>query len=543
MEKKIMVRTVFLIAWMAALIFTGCAHTVRFEIERQPAFYVDGISRIAVVPFKFDEDVDAEYGEMLALNITERITRYVNKMEEFTLVEYSEVERLRNEGKSIDGIVDALIIGNVTSHSNNTRTRSWYDAQKQYHLVNENFASVSFNYSLVRTNDESVVGTIYRRGSSGWSTALRGASAAAAAENAFRGHGGFRNDFFSYRTIETHKLQNDKSGDTVIQNKMESAIALVKAKDYQSALDTYLEIFEQYESHAAAYNASIIHMALFNDVEGALDIMERCNNLDVPSLWMGSTYQSRILTAYKYDLKRQVARTKGLQEQAEKADTSQLLIDIAKIEEQADKAETDTPLLSIDSVGTHGTFIDARDGKTYRTVVMPDGKTWMAENLNYRDSSWSRNDVKGKVSVQDKGSWCYDNNVSNCDTYGRLYTWNAAREACPVGWHLPKDGEWAALIKAIGGSSDAGTKLKSVDGWESHSSSQIGTNDYGFSAIPGGRNALGKFQHIEQAVYWWTSKIGNVELTTRWCITNSRNDVFSLWDNKRAGYSVRCVKD
>jgi hypothetical protein len=29
------------------------------------------------------------------------------------------------------------------------------------------------------------------------------------------------------------------------------------------------------------------------------------------------------------------------------------------------------------------TFIDPRDGKYYKTVVMPDGRTWFAQNLNY----------------------------------------------------------------------------------------------------------------------------------------------------------------
>jgi hypothetical protein len=30
------------------------------------------------------------------------------------------------------------------------------------------------------------------------------------------------------------------------------------------------------------------------------------------------------------------------------------------------------------------TFTDARDGKQYKSVKMPDGKTWFAENLRYK---------------------------------------------------------------------------------------------------------------------------------------------------------------
>jgi hypothetical protein len=50
-----------------------------------------------------------------------------------------------------------------------------------------------------------------------------------------------------------------------------------------------------------------------------------------------------------------------------------------------------------------GTFRDARDGHTYRTVVVGT-RVWMAENLAFNV----------------KGSACYDNNPENCEKYGRL---------------------------------------------------------------------------------------------------------------------------
>lgn len=60
----------------------------------------------------------------------------------------------------------------------------------------------------------------------------------------------------------------------------------------------------------------------------------------------------------------------------------------------------------------------------------------MAENLNYEMDNRDR-----------YGSYCYDDDPGdddpgNCDKYGRLYTWIAAMNACPEGWHLPSKVEF-----------------------------------------------------------------------------------------------------
>jgi hypothetical protein len=79
------------------------------------------------------------------------------------------------------------------------------------------------------------------------------------------------------------------------------------------------------------------------------------------------------------------------------------------------------------------TFTDIRDGKTYKTIKMPDGNVWMAENLNY----------------EAKCSNCYDDDLELCEQCGRLYCWYGAVEACPDGWHLPSYAEWEALAEAV----------------------------------------------------------------------------------------------
>ena len=96
-----------------------------------------------------------------------------------------------------------------------------------------------------------------------------------------------------------------------------------------------------------------------------------------------------------------------------------------------------------------GILTDSRDGQTYRTVKIGN-QVWMAENLNYETAN----------------SYCYQDSVSNCTKYGRLYTWAAAKAACPSGWHLPTEVEFKELVATVGGSSTAGKMLKSTSGWD-----------------------------------------------------------------------------
>jgi len=178
-----------------------------------------------------------------------------------------------------------------------------------------------------------------------------------------------------------------------------------------------------------------------------------------------------------------------------------------------------------------GTFTDPRDGKTYKTVNIG-GKTWMAENLNY----------------ECEGSKCYNNDPANADKYGRLYDWETAKKASPPGWHLPSDTEWNYLVQSIGGAYTAGTSLASVNwvGTNDNGERWVGTDKYGFSALPGGYgNSDDSFCNVDFGGYWWVASY-------EWNADYSYGkDVFySIGVNRRESdgykvhfYSIRCVKD
>ena len=170
---------------------------------------------------------------------------------------------------------------------------------------------------------------------------------------------------------------------------------------------------------------------------------------------------------------------------------------------------------------SYGTLTDERDGKTYKTVDIGN-QTWMAENLNY----------------ETEFSYCYENKDENCAKYGRLYTWEAAMEACPAGWGVPSLEEFLVLVAAVGGHSVAGKVLKSTEGWKDDGN---GTDDYGFSALPAGYkyDDTSYFYLGEKTSFWSTSG-------TTWMyqleVTFDKDStlLFSLY--REFGFSVRCLK-
>jgi len=69
---------------------------------------------------------------------------------------------------------------------------------------------------------------------------------------------------------------------------------------------------------------------------------------------------------------------------------------------------------------------DPRDGKRYK-VEQRDNRLWMTENLKFSLTNARQ---------------CLLEDTTYCQKFGRFYTFDDAKKACPAGWHLPDDGEW-----------------------------------------------------------------------------------------------------
>ena len=204
---------------------------------------------------------------------------------------------------------------------------------------------------------------------------------------------------------------------------------------------------------------------------------------------------------------------------------------------------------------TYGTVSDF-DGNVYKTINV-NGREWMAENLNV--GHFQNGDQI--FIVEENNGWagsilqpysCYYNNITtNACPYGRIYNFYAVtdpRELCPVGWHVPDNGEWALLGNAFGGSSAAGGALKTVGTLDDtglwYTPNTNATNASGFSAIPGGyRSQYGAYTQMSFGAYYWAGQSAGSNdgwfSQLRYDFNNLTGNIF----DGRFGASVRCIKD
>jgi len=202
------------------------------------------------------------------------------------------------------------------------------------------------------------------------------------------------------------------------------------------------------------------------------------------------------------------------------------------------------PILVTGSVSSEkeaGTFSDPRDGQTYKWVKIGN-QIWMAENMRFKTES---------------GSWCWENDEKNCETKGRLYSWEAAKRATPQGWHLPSDEEWKELEMALGLTKDQADqegfrrdaddllagKVKRIDAWPDWNERKpiVITNESGFSAIPTGHYANDEYSH-EGYAGWWTSTEDEDLAWLR--VVGFFDNSIARWKNKKVfAFAVRFVKN
>ena len=209
--------------------------------------------------------------------------------------------------------------------------------------------------------------------------------------------------------------------------------------------------------------------------------------------------------------------------------------------------------LSFTTLPASGLIVTDIDGNIYHTVTIGT-QVWMVENL--KTSRYRNGDLIPNITDDTQwsnltsGAYCQNTNIS-INLYGLLYNWYAVsdiRNISPIGWHIPSDTEWTTLIDYLGGKMIAGGKLKESGTAHWADPNTAATNEFGFTALPGGyrwSNGI-YFNYPAGSSCLWSSTKGNngIGESAYLRLLNWNSGVVEKGDFElKYGLSVRCLRD
>ena len=143
------------------------------------------------------------------------------------------------------------------------------------------------------------------------------------------------------------------------------------------------------------------------------------------------------------------------------------------------------------------------------------------------------------------------------ETYGLLYTYEAALQAVPEGWRLPTDEDWEKLERALG---MAASEVEKTNEWRGNREAALlkeGSEGIGFDVRYGGGRGLTNLQrenyinYGQNAYFWCADRIQadtvgvtrNIAVYTDKIMKMTTSFVTENAKEYPVLYSVRCVKD
>jgi len=268
-----------------AVALAGCATSVSFKVQRPPTWNTLGIKRLAVMPFTTTDNSGLQ--KSTAALLTSESLQRIQATNHFTLVNASEVERIRSSKGDIENITDAIFSGQVlsvsvqdTSKPGETKNK---DGTVTTYVDYTREVRMSFSYNLTRTSrGMDIVGSENKNNLSTRSTARddtsRLKSADAMVEEIIRSNmSGVGRLVAPHTVTESRKLEKETSKDKAIKERAKEAQAMVKAGSYRSAQNAYLGIYQDTGSIAAAYNAGLL-TEVMGDTYGAISFYQRVYN-------------------------------------------------------------------------------------------------------------------------------------------------------------------------------------------------------------------------------------------------------------------------
>jgi uncharacterized protein (TIGR02145 family)/prepilin-type N-terminal cleavage/methylation domain-containing protein len=178
-------------------------------------------------------------------------------------------------------------------------------------------------------------------------------------------------------------------------------------------------------------------------------------------------------------------------------------------------------------------------------------QTWARANLNVGTMvNGSTNQTNNATAEK----YCYNNQASNCDTYGGLYQWGeamgyvetiGAQGLCPSGSHIPSLAEFSTLSTYLGGNLTSGGALKETGTSHWNSPNTSASNSSGFNGLPAGDTINNVWADINSYGHFWSSELYDgmgPEAELRILSYNSAEFQPSM-AGQNFGFSVRCIKN
>jgi uncharacterized protein (TIGR02145 family) len=208
------------------------------------------------------------------------------------------------------------------------------------------------------------------------------------------------------------------------------------------------------------------------------------------------------------------------------------------------------------------------DGNCYKTIQIGN-ETWMAENLKtsrYNDGTSIPNvtdntewenlltviytpEYERTFEIVGAFSWFNNDSSSYDKDYGKLYNFGAVEtgKLCPVGWHVPTYGELSILFDQYAGPLPPPWGYGLMETGSNHWNEPLGSNQSGFSALPGGFRGVNSFVEIGITSSFWSSERGSPSYGTqsmyRQITFYPLSSPLQQLRTASNGLSIRCIKN
>jgi len=177
------------------------------------------------------------------------------------------------------------------------------------------------------------------------------------------------------------------------------------------------------------------------------------------------------------------------------------------------------------SEGNKAVFVDPRDRQTYEVIAIG-SQEWLGSDLYFETPN----------------SYCYDLKSENCVKYGRLYTYDDAKIACPQGWRLPTEMDWQKLEKELGMREN---ELDSIRVWRGTQEGKLLINKLGIEFGGFGKSKGSDFMGKDQLVYYWADTPGpsGSQFSMYRMFSKKTSKIYSDQVPKNDLCCIRCIKN